>query len=61
MRHGEAMPRLNCRSDGAGRQAFGRQPPLDMPASAIASGCIDFILSPENIAGEIIRITQPDT
>jgi two-component system chemotaxis response regulator CheB len=33
----------------------------DMPASAIASGCIDFILSPENIAGEIIRITQPDT
>jgi chemotaxis response regulator CheB len=32
----------------------------DMPASAIASGCIDFILSPENIAGEILRITQPD-
>jgi two-component system, chemotaxis family, protein-glutamate methylesterase/glutaminase len=32
----------------------------DMPASAIASGCIDFILSPENIAGEILRIMQPD-
>jgi two-component system, chemotaxis family, protein-glutamate methylesterase/glutaminase len=32
----------------------------DMPASAIASGCIDFILSPENIAGEILRIAQPD-
>jgi two-component system, chemotaxis family, protein-glutamate methylesterase/glutaminase len=32
----------------------------DMPASAIASGCIDFILSPENIAGEILRITQRD-
>ncbi len=28
----------------------------DMPASAIASGCIDFILSPEDIANEIIRI-----
>jgi chemotaxis response regulator CheB len=28
-----------------------------MPQSAIASGCIDFILSPEDIAQEIIRIT----
>ncbi|HAS74259.1 MAG TPA: chemotaxis protein CheB [Clostridiales bacterium UBA8960] len=28
----------------------------DMPDTAIASGCIDFILSPENIAQEIIRI-----
>ena len=28
----------------------------DMPESAIASGCIDFILSPEEIAREIIRI-----
>jgi len=25
----------------------------DMPESAIASGCIDFILSPEDIAQEI--------
>jgi two-component system, chemotaxis family, protein-glutamate methylesterase/glutaminase len=30
----------------------------DMPESAIASGCIDFILSPEDIAGEIRRIAQ---
>lgn len=28
----------------------------DMPESAIASGCIDFVLSPENIAQEIMRI-----
>jgi len=31
-----------------------RQP--DMPASAIASGCIDYILSPERIAGVISTI-----
>jgi two-component system, chemotaxis family, protein-glutamate methylesterase/glutaminase len=30
----------------------------DMPASAIASGCIDFILSPEDIAQEIMRIAR---
>ena len=30
----------------------------DMPGSAIASGCIDFILSPEDIAKEIKRITN---
>ena len=30
----------------------------DMPASAIASGCIDFVLSPEAIAREIARIAQ---
>ncbi len=29
----------------------------DMPESAIASGCIDFILSPEDIAKEIKRIS----
>lgn len=28
----------------------------DMPESAIASGCIDFILSPEDIAKKIIKI-----
>ncbi len=28
----------------------------DMPQSAIASGCIDFVLSPEEIAQEIRRI-----
>jgi two-component system chemotaxis response regulator CheB len=30
----------------------------DMLASAIASGCIDFVLSPEKIAQEIIRIAR---
>src|ERR1700726_3992966 len=30
----------------------------DMPESAIASGCIDFVLSPEDIAQEIIRISH---
>jgi two-component system chemotaxis response regulator CheB len=30
----------------------------DMPQSAIASGCIDFVLSPEDIAKEIIRIAH---
>jgi chemotaxis response regulator CheB len=29
-----------------------------MPESAIASGCIDFILSPESIAREIVRIAH---
>ncbi len=28
----------------------------DMPESAIASGCIDFVLSPEEIAAQIVRI-----
>ena len=32
----------------------------DMPESAIASGCIDFILSPEDIAKEIVRIAQKE-
>ena len=30
----------------------------DMPQSAIASGWIDFVLSPEDIAREIVRIAQ---
>ena len=30
----------------------------DMPESAIDSGCIDFVLSPEDIAREIVRIAQ---
>ena len=30
----------------------------DMPESAIASGCIDFILSPENIAKRIVKIAH---
>jgi two-component system, chemotaxis family, protein-glutamate methylesterase/glutaminase len=33
----------------------------DMPASAIASGCIDFILSPEDIAGQILKIIGAGT
>lgn len=33
-----------------------RQP--DMPESAIASGCIDLVLSPEAIAEEIVRIAR---
>lgn len=32
----------------------------DMPESAIASGCIDFVLSPEDIAQQIIRIAHAD-
>lgn len=32
----------------------------DMPQSAIASGCIDFILSPEGIAQQIRRIADGD-
>jgi chemotaxis response regulator CheB len=31
----------------------------DMPESAIASGCVDFILSPEDIALELGRIARP--
>ena len=30
----------------------------DMPETAIASGCIDFVLSPEDIAKEIVRIAH---
>ena len=33
----------------------------DLPASAIASGCIDFVLSPEDIAHEILRIAGGST
>jgi two-component system chemotaxis response regulator CheB len=32
----------------------------DMPESAIASGCIDLVLSPEDIAKEIMRIARGD-
>ena len=31
----------------------------DMPESAIASGCVDYVLSPEEIAQEIMRIARP--
>jgi len=33
----------------------------DMPESAIESGCIDFILSPEDIAKKIIQIAHAET
>ncbi len=33
----------------------------DMPESAIASGCIDLVLSPEDIAKEIVRIAHAET
>jgi len=32
----------------------------DMPESAIESGCIDFVLSPEDIAQKIIRIAHTE-
>jgi two-component system chemotaxis response regulator CheB len=32
----------------------------DMPESAISSGCIDFVLSPEDIAQKIVRIANGD-
>ncbi len=32
----------------------------DMPESAIASGCIDYVLSPEDIAREIVRIARTE-
>ena len=32
----------------------------DMPESAIDSGCIDFVLSPEDIAKEVVRIAQSE-
>ena len=40
----------------AQRPDTAKQP--DMPESAIASGCIDFILSPEEIAVELVRIAH---
>ena len=30
----------------------------DMPETAIATGCIDFVLSPEDIAGKITQIAR---
>ncbi len=32
----------------------------DMPESAIASGCIDYVLSPEDIAQQIIKIAKAE-
>jgi two-component system, chemotaxis family, protein-glutamate methylesterase/glutaminase len=33
----------------------------DMPESAMATGCIDYVLSPEDIAAEIVRIARADS
>jgi chemotaxis response regulator CheB len=33
----------------------------DMPESAMATGCIDYVLSPEDIAAEIVRIAHAGT
>lgn len=33
----------------------------DMPESAIASGCIDYILSPEEIAAQIVKTVRVET
>jgi chemotaxis response regulator CheB len=30
----------------------------DMPRSAMASGCIDFVLAPQEIANEIVRVAR---
>ena len=32
----------------------------DMPESAIASGCIDFVLSPEDIARKIVQVARAE-
>ncbi len=40
----------------AQKPSTARQP--DMPQSAIETGCIDFVLSPEDIAKEIVGIAQ---
>ena len=49
-----------CGIRDAGGITIAQQPDTadapDMPASAIASGCVDFILSPEAIAAKIIEI-----
>jgi len=39
----------------AQKPSTAKQP--EMPESAISSGCIDLVLSPEDIALEIVRIT----
>ncbi|MDO8776948.1 MAG: chemotaxis protein CheB [Burkholderiaceae bacterium] len=43
----------------AQKPSTAKQP--DMPESAIDSGCIDFVLSPEGIAQEIVRIARAET
>ena len=51
-----------CGLKGAGGITMAQKPGTaiqpDMPASAIASGCIDFVLSPEKIAEKIVDIAH---
>lgn len=51
-----------CGIKGVGGITIAQKPETavqpDMPESAIDSGCIDFVLSPEDIAHEIIRIAH---
>jgi chemotaxis response regulator CheB len=53
-----------CGIQGVGGVTIAQKPATagqpDMPQSAIDSGCIDFILSPEDIAKEIIKITRAE-
>lgn len=42
----------------AQKPSTAKQP--DMPESAIDSGCIDFVLAPEDIAKEIVRIARSE-
>jgi len=52
-----------CDIRAVGGIAIAQQPDTakqsDMPDSAIASGCVDFVLSPEKIAEKIIEILRP--
>jgi two-component system, chemotaxis family, protein-glutamate methylesterase/glutaminase len=49
-----------CGTKEAGGTTIAQKPDTagqpDMPRSAIATGCIDFVLSPEDIAREVVRI-----
>ena len=51
-----------CGTKDAGGTTIAQKPETamhpDMPDSAIASGCIDFVLSPEDIARQIVRIAH---
>ena len=53
-----------CGIRDAGGITIAQQPSTaiqpDMPASAIASGCIDFVLSPEEIAEKIVEIARTE-
>jgi chemotaxis response regulator CheB len=58
---GDGAPALCEIRDAGGitiaqKPATAKQP--DMPESAIDTGCIDFVLSPEEIALEIVRIAR---